>query len=90
MPSNETAVIVCSPGELRELVRDAVESALADFETPAPPRLMTKKALGEALGCSCPTIDRLVRRGLPYCRIGDHKRFCFDECVAWLRGRGER
>ncbi len=82
-------LIVLTPGQLQAFFRDEllpllVESIQAQPEQPA---LLDKRRLAEALCISKSTIDRQVKRGLPYVRLGDSKRFDLAACVAWLRAQ---
>lgn len=49
--------------------------------------LATKSELAHALDCSIATIDRMVRDGMPYVRVGKTKRFDVGACRAWCESR---
>jgi phage terminase Nu1 subunit (DNA packaging protein) len=52
------------------------------------PTLLDRQGLGQALGCSLATVDRLRREvGFPELRVGDGARFELDAVLAWLRNR---
>lgn len=48
-----------------------------------------RTAMAKLLGVSLVTLDRRVAEGMPYVRVGDHKRFLPSDVRAWLRGRSE-
>lgn len=47
--------------------------------------VMTKKGLAEFLKVSVTTIDRLIKRGMPFIHAGGHKRFESDKVLGWMR-----
>jgi len=76
-----------------DLLVDAISSAvvaqlqpvLDDLARPEPaPALLTRAQLAKQLGTSIASVDRLVRRGAPYVRLGDHRRFRLAAVLAWL------
>lgn len=82
------AVIVVTPDQLRELVRDAVREALASSGAPdAPGRLLTKSELARELSCSVATIDRMTREGAPFVTVGRTRRYDGAAVRAWLGKR---
>lgn len=83
-------VVVLTPDQLRELVRDAVADVLAEHQ-PAeqPPALLDRAGLARALSLSIGSIDKLRRRGLPEEPLGlDSPRFDLGRVLEWLRSRG--
>jgi hypothetical protein len=54
---------------------------------PSPQPLVDKRELARVLGVSVATIDRLDREGQPHVRVGDVKRYCVADVVAWHRER---
>lgn len=77
-------LIVATPEQLTELIREAVERALADQRQDVAPVLIDRNGVARALGISPSTVDRLRRDGLPCVLIGDSPRFLAAECVSWL------
>lgn len=47
--------------------------------------MLTKNELAELLNVSVPTIDRLLKDGLPRIYIRRSVRFEYDEVVKWLK-----
>ena len=52
-------------------------------------KMLTKKELAEKLNVSIPTIDRLLKDGIPRIYIRGAVRFDYDEVVRWLKERGK-
>lgn len=48
--------------------------------------MLTKKQLAIELNLSVPTIDRLMKEGMPYYKIMKSVRFDIDAVKDWLRG----
>lgn len=71
--------------QLRELVSEAVEAALAAHD--GKPALLDRAGLARALSCSASHIDSLRRAGLPELRLGDAPRFELARCLEWLRNQ---
>jgi hypothetical protein len=78
------AVVVVTPEQLAELVRDAVQSALAEQSQDSGPILLERAGLARALGVGLSSVDRLRREGMPCVFIGDSPRFLASECLTWL------
>ena len=57
---------------------------------PKPEPLMSRGEAAEHFGVSLATLDRWVRKGAPFLRVGCVKRFDRAELQAWLRGGGRR
>ena len=51
--------------------------------------MLTKKELAENLNVSVPTIDRLLKDGVPRIYIRGSVRFEYDEVVRWLKDGGK-
>ena len=64
---------------VRGVVREELKAALG------PPRPLSKNELAAALGCSTSTVDRNVRRGMPFAQERGSRVFDLDACRAWLR-----
>jgi excisionase family DNA binding protein len=47
----------------------------------------TKAEIADALSVSVPTVDRLMRRGLPYIKFGSTVRFDPDAVASWIESR---
>jgi len=69
-------------GELKQMVREAVASALD-----VRPVLVDKSTLAKCLQCSPAHIDNLRKVGLPTVRVGESPRFDVEAVLAWLRSR---
>ena len=52
--------------------------------------MLTKKELAEKLNVSIPTVDRLLKDGIPRIYIRGAVRFDFEEVVAWLKENGKQ
>ena len=50
--------------------------------------MLTKKELAEKLNVSIPTIDRLLKDGIPRIYIRGAVRLDYEEVVCWLKERG--
>jgi len=51
--------------------------------------MKTKKEIAEILKLSIPTIDRLMKQGMPYFKIGRSVRFKDEEVLEWIhKNRG--
>ena len=86
-PNGAGGVILLTPQQLRELVREAVAEALADH-APSELAVLDRLGLSKALGCSVSTIDRLRKEGAPFVSVGDVARFELPHVLQWLRERG--
>ncbi|MGE0171840.1 MAG: helix-turn-helix domain-containing protein [Oligoflexales bacterium] len=49
--------------------------------------LICKKRLAEILGMSTSFVNKWMRRGLPYYKVGGRVRFNLDEVLVWLERR---
>jgi hypothetical protein len=77
-------VIVATTEQLAELVRGAIDTALAEHSQGNAPALLDRNGVARALGVSTSMVDRLRKAGLPCIWLGDSPRFLVDECVSWL------
>lgn len=84
-----SAVVILTPEQLTELVRSAVQEALAEQREDAAPALVDRAGIARALSVGTGTVDRLRRAGLPCVLIGDAPRFSVASCVAWLERHRE-
>lgn len=50
-------------------------------------KMLTKKELAAKLKLSIPTIDRLMKKGMPFFKIGKSVRFEEEEVLKWLKER---
>jgi hypothetical protein len=87
MSSGVPTVAVLTPEQLQELVRGAVETALAERHEDAAPMLLDRARVARALGVGIATVDRLRREGMPCVFIGESPRFLITNCVEWLQRR---
>lgn len=81
------SVIVIGPEELAELIRKAVDAALAELQEISP-ALLDRNGLAQRLGVSVGMIDRFRRDGCPVVWVGSAPRFELDAMLAFLRARG--
>jgi excisionase family DNA binding protein len=49
--------------------------------------MLTKKELAAKMKLSIPTIDRLMKKGMPFFKIGKSVRFEEEEVLKWLKER---
>ena len=52
--------------------------------------MLTKKELAEKLNVSIPTIDRLLKDGIPRIYIRGAVRFDYEEVICWLKEKGKK
>lgn len=78
-------LIVATPDQLAELIRDAVAEALAEQSQDVAAALLDRNGIARALGVSPSTVDKLRREALPYIMLGDSPRFEPAACIEWLR-----
>ena len=48
---------------------------------------LTANEICEKLKISYTTLYRLVKKGLPYLKVGNQQRFVFEEVEQWLKER---
>lgn len=80
-----TGVVVVSPTELAQLIREQLADALADHD--GSPRLLDREGAARFLGISARQLD-LLRSGdapPPEHRVGEAPRFIAAELEAWVR-----
>jgi len=66
----------------------AERSPIVGLPVLEPERYVTRAELAEIMGVSVPTIDRLVREGMPSETWGIRsRRFRPSEAIAWARAR---
>lgn len=87
--ADDRLAVTLTLGELRELLRDAALEAVAQATSAPPPALLDRNGLAQALGVATSTVDRFRREGCPTLWAGDSPRFELQDCLAWLRGRGQ-
>jgi excisionase family DNA binding protein len=90
--SDPARLVVLTPDELREHVREAVADALAEFHAEEAPRpeLLTVEQLCHALQISRATLHRLREEGLPELRLGDSLRFRMPDVLTWIEQRSRK
>ena len=80
--------VVVDVRELRSLLIDVLDELRAEAGLAGPGTsdgpLLSKAELAKRLGVSTRQIDRLCREGLPYLRVGVHRRFHSRRVDAWL------
>jgi excisionase family DNA binding protein len=81
-----TAVVVMSPDDLKELIREAVREEIASVRpAAAPSALVDKRECARALGVSTATVDRLcATQRIPFVVVGDVRRFDLEAVRAAL------
>lgn len=70
-------------------IDEALMAALASLRTTPPhdpprPALLSRAHLARELAVSLATVDRLCRRGLPFVRVGDVRRFRLKAVLRWI------
>jgi hypothetical protein len=85
-------IVLVTPDELRELVREVVEAVLLDRDDlpahEAVNGLLDRSGAARWLKISLAKLDALCRREddpLPYALCGDSRRFEREEIRAWVR-----
>ncbi len=82
------SIVLVTPDELRTIVADAVSAAFAEREPAASaPTLLDRRALAATIGVSVAKVDRMVRAGMPWIRVGAVKRFDLQQVREWCEGR---
>jgi len=51
--------------------------------------LMTGRALAKELGVTPATIINYAKRGMPFVRIGAHRKYVAEHVQEWLKNGGE-
>ena len=85
MTALSAGIIVTTPEQLRAILREEVEAALAERAPSPAPCLLDRRGLAEALDCGVDTIDKLRREGLPTVMLIESPRFELAAVLAWLR-----
>ncbi len=81
-------IALLSSKELQDLMRAAVDAALADFVPAESGEVLLDRAeVSRRLGISTRQLDRLRKEGLPELRVGDVPRWRWDAVLAWLETR---
>lgn len=77
-------------GLLQQAAQRGAKLALAEHaqQVAALPRLLNRKQLCAALGRSLASLDRDIQAGLPFVRVGSHRRFDLPAVMLWLDQRG--
>lgn len=91
-PTDSAPSVTLTRAELRELVTEAVISALAEFkagEQPVPD-LLTGAQMAAKLGISRTSLHRLRVDGCPAVQVGDVYKFEPSAVMAHLRRQGTR
>lgn len=83
------AIIVTTPEQLREIVREEVKAAIAEAGRGNESEVLDTEGAARLLGVNPQTVPRLVKmKGLPSLRrIGTHYRFRRADLLAWMRDR---
>lgn len=77
-------------GLLQQAAQRGAELALAKAKAAegASGGLVNRGEMAQLLGVSVATLDRLIADGLPFVRVGSHRKFNRDGVQAWLDQRG--
>lgn len=87
-------IVTLSRAELYGLLQQAAQRgaklALAEHaqQVASLPRLLNRKQLCAALGRSLASLDRDIAAGLPFVRVGSHRRFDLPAVMLWLDQQG--
>jgi len=89
--SSHPEVVVLSPAELIQIIRDEiVPELLAASEASHPsPALLSRHHLARELGVSVSTVDRLRSQGMPSVAVIDSRRFHLNDVLEWIKSREE-
>jgi len=80
-------IVILTPEQLSELIKRAVQDALAEHQPEVVPALFDLTGIAQRLGIGITTVNRLRREGMPCVFIGDSPRFDLAECLRWIRER---
>lgn len=83
-------LVTLTVGQLSELIRVEVATALEGFQPAQRPALLDKRGLAMELGVSERTIDRLRELGMPVLMLLDSPRFQLGAVLEWLAHNGPR
>jgi excisionase family DNA binding protein len=84
------ALVLMSPEEVRDLVRNAVREELTSHRDPERD-VLTAEQVADMLAVHIKTVAKLVTRdALPAHRLGREYRFNRNEVLAWLAERAVR
>lgn len=73
---------------LRQIIREELQSALADLGAPLAPKAYVGSAeLMTSLSISRGTLRKMMKEGLPYTQPGKYPRFAVAEVDTWLAAR---
>jgi hypothetical protein len=77
-------------GLLQQAAMRGAKLALAEHaqQVAQQPRLLNRKQLCATLGRSLASLDRDIQAGLPFVRIGAHRRFDLPAVMLWLDQQG--
>lgn len=86
------SIIVTTPEQLREIVSEAVASAIqkGGASQEAPPDILNCEQVATLIGVHPDTVPRLARKkdGLPvFGRVGSHLRFRRADVLHWIASR---
>jgi excisionase family DNA binding protein len=83
-------MVLLTPEQLREVVSDAVRSALPARAEPAEAEVMTRLQVAKFLQVNSHQIPVLIRKhGLPSHHVGSQWRFRRSEVLAWMAATGK-
>jgi hypothetical protein len=83
-----TQLVVTTPAELAELVREQIDAALAEHSRrTVEPDLVDGATMARRVGVSRATLHRLRVGGMPAIRVGDTHRYRPADVLAWLTTR---
>lgn len=82
-------IVMLTRSQLRELVEDAVLSALDQYKQGEQPEQATLSgaALAQRIGVSRTKVHHLRHAGMPALKVGETYRFELKKCLEWLRER---
>lgn len=74
-------------GALAPAIAAALRPMVAEMVAEPLPTYLDRGRLGRELCCAPATIDRMVKEGLPFVRVGSDRRFDLHAVKAWLESK---
>jgi excisionase family DNA binding protein len=70
---------------IRGIVADELRPIRDNLNNDTPSEWMTRSQLAAYLGVSLPTVNRHMKEGMPYSRLGEQPRFHKSDIDRWLK-----
>lgn len=89
--SKKLRLVDANEDDLRRIVRDELAAILEGSAPDNDDSVLDKAGAAKFLKCSTATIDTLCRdKGLPFGRLGDHKRFIKAQLIEFVKAQGSK